>query len=105
MATHYSFDNGKFVVQDYQNAKTFSNFLPAIAGVDGKPLWAFYANIGQVMAGFGVNNKETPITPFDSANLAYMNLSTRSFRTFVKIDDILYLLSNKYPLGWLLHPE
>lgn len=90
MATHYSFDNGKFVVQDYQNAKTFSNFLPAIAGVDGKPLWAFYANIGQVMAGFGVNNKETPITPFDSANLAYMNLSTRSFRTFVKINDILY---------------
>ena len=88
--SHYSFNKDKFIVYNYQNAKTFSNFLPAIAGVDGKPLWAFYANVGQVMAGFGVNNKETPITPFDSANLAYMNLSTRSFRSFVRSDNVLY---------------
>lgn len=88
--SYYSFNKDKFIVKNYQNAKTFSNFLPAIAGVDGKPLWAFYANVGQVMAGFGVNNKETPITPFDSANLAYMNLSTRSFRTFVRVDNNLY---------------
>ena len=88
--SYYSFNKDKFIVKNYQNAKTFSNFLPAIAGVDGKPLWAFYANVGQVMAGFGVNNKETPITPFDSANLAYMNLSTRSFRTFVRVDNNIY---------------
>jgi len=88
--SNYSYKNGKFIIKDYQNAKTFSSFLPAIAGVDGKPLWAFYANVGQVMAGFGVTSKETPITPFDSATLAYMNLSTRSFRSFVRVGDKVY---------------
>lgn len=87
---NYKFENGKFVIKDYQNAKTFANFLPAISGIDGKPLWAFYANVGQAMAGFGVNNKDTPITPFDSANLAYQNLSTRSFRTFIKEDNKVF---------------
>lgn len=87
---NYYFKDGKFVIKDYQNAKTFSSFLPAIAGVKGKPLWAFYANVGQVMAGFGVTSKETPITPFDSATLAYMNLSTRSFRTIVRVDKNIY---------------
>ena len=58
-----------------------------MAGEDGKPLWAFYANVGQVMGGFGVNSKDTPITPFDSATLAYQNIPVKSFRTFIKIDD------------------
>lgn len=88
--SYYKYENDEFVIKNYQNVKTFSNFLPAIAGIDGKPLWAFYANVGQVMAGFGVNSKDTPITPFDSANLAYMNLSTRSFRTFIKVDNKVF---------------
>ena len=66
--------------------------MPAIAGEDGKPLWAFYANVGQCLGGFGVNNKETPITPFDSATLAYQNIPVKSFRTFLKIDDKDYAL-------------
>ena len=33
--SYYSFNKDKFIVKNYQNAKTFSNFLPAIAGVDG----------------------------------------------------------------------
>ena len=82
----YSFDGSTFVIQDYQHAKRFSSFLPAMAGKDGKPLWAFYANVGQCMGGFGVNNKETPITPFDSATLAYQNIPIKSFRSFLKID-------------------
>ena len=82
----YYFEGSTFVIEDYQHAKRFSSFLPAMAGNDGKPLWAFYANVGQCMGGFGVNNKETPITPFDSATLAYQNIPIKSFRTFLKID-------------------
>ena len=84
----YYFEGSTFVIEDYQHAKKFSSFLPAIAGQDGKPLWAFYANVGQCMGGFGVNNKETPITPFDSATLAYQNIPIKSFRTFLKIDGV-----------------
>ena len=84
----YYFEGSTFVIEDYQHAKRFSSFLPAMAGQDGKPLWAFYANVGQCMGGFGVNNKETPITPFDSATLAYQNIPVKSFRTFLKIDGV-----------------
>jgi hypothetical protein len=88
----YYFEGSTFVVEDYQHAKRFSSFLPAIAGKDGKPLWAFYASVGQCMGGFGVNNKETPITPFDSATLAYQNIPIKSFRTFLKIDGVNHAL-------------
>lgn len=85
----YSYHGDNFVVEDFQKAKTFASFLPAVAGVDGKPLWAFYANVGQCMGGFGVTSKETPITPFDSANLAYSNIPVKGFRTFIKEDGVL----------------
>ncbi len=88
----YYFEGSTFVIEDYQHAKRFSSFLPAMAGRDGKPLWAFYANVGQCMGGFGINNKETPITPFDSATLAYQNIPVKSFRTFLKIDAKDYAL-------------
>lgn len=81
---NYSYHGNRFVIEDFQKAKTFASFLPAVAGVDGKPLWAFYANVGQAMGGFGVTSKETPITPFDSANLAYGNIPVKGFRTFLK---------------------
>ncbi len=83
----YYFKGNTFIIEDFQNAKTFSSFFPAVSGIDGKPLWAFYCNRGQAMSSFGVNSKATPIIPFDSANLAYQNISTKSFRTFVKIND------------------
>ena len=88
----YYFEGSTFVIEDYQHAKKFSSFLPAMAGKDGKPLWAFYANVGQCMGGFGVNNKETPITPFDSATLAYQNIPVKYFRTFLKIDGVNHAL-------------
>ena len=53
--SNYEFKDGKFIIRDFQRAKTFASFLPAVAGVDGKPMWAFYANVGQAMGGFGVN--------------------------------------------------
>ena len=86
----YYFKGTTFVVEDFQKAKRFCSFFPAIAGVDGKPLWAFYANVGQCMGGFGVGSKDTPITPFDSATLAYQNIPLRSFRTFLRVDSKNY---------------
>lgn len=86
----YYFQDETFVIEDFQSAKTFASFLPAVAGEKGKPVWAFYANVGQAMGGFGVDNKDTPITPFDSANLAYQNIALKSFRTFIKINGKLY---------------
>ena len=83
---NYRYEAGRFVIRDYQNQKTFASFLPALAGEQGKPLWAFYANVGQAMGGFGISSKETPITPFDSANLAYANIPLKGFRTFAKVD-------------------
>lgn len=82
----YSFQGERFLIEDFSSAKTFASFLPAVAGKDGKPLWAFYANVGQAMGGFGVDSKDTPITPFDSANLAYSNIPVKGFRTLLKIN-------------------
>lgn len=83
----YYFKDSSFIIEDYLNSSLFSSFLPAVSGVKGKPLWAFYANRGQCMAGFGVDSKDTPITPFDSANLCYQNIALKSFRTFLKINE------------------
>lgn len=86
----YRFEGNTFVIEDFQKAKRFCSFFPAIAGVDGKPMWAFYANVGQCMGGFGVGSKDTPLTPFDSATLAYQNIPLKSFRTFLNVDSKRY---------------
>ena len=99
----YYFEGSTFVIEDYQHAKRFSSFLPAMAGQDGKPLWAFYANVGQCMGGFGVNNKETPITPFDSATLAYQNIPVKSlvYGDKTKISQVIYnLINNDININW-----
>lgn len=83
----YYYSGRDFVIEDFQRAKPFSSFLPAIAGKKGKPIWAFYCSRGQAFAGFGVDSKETPITPFDSANSAYQNIALKGFRTFVRFQN------------------
>lgn len=87
----YYFQDDNFIIEDYLHASKFSSFLPGVAGIKGKPLWAFYNNRGQCMAGFGVTDKDTPITPFDSAELCYQNIALKSFRTFIKINDSKYI--------------
>ncbi len=82
----YFYKNDILHIEDYQNKKKFSSFLPGIGGVNGKPMWTFYANIGQCISGFGVESKEYPITPFDSAFNAYKNIPTQSFVTFIKVN-------------------
>ena len=64
--SNYQFFDSKFAIKSFDKAKGFSSFLPAIAGVKGKPLWLFYTNIGQCVGGAGVDNKDTPMMPFDS---------------------------------------
>ena len=73
------------VIEDYNNSKSFSSFLPGIAGVHGVPLWAFYVNRGQGIASFGIGSKTNSILEFQSASKAYQWTSMSGFRTLIKL--------------------
>ena len=75
----------RFLLQDFSQARPFASFLPGIAGRMGVPMWVFYVNRGQAIAGFGVENKDNPIMEFEPANKAYQNTATTGFRTFLKL--------------------
>jgi hypothetical protein len=77
-------DLGRYVVEDYDAATPFSDFLPGLAGIYGKPLYAFFVNRGQGIASFGVESKDYPIMEFNSANKAYQNTPLLGFRTFIQ---------------------
>ncbi len=83
----YYYENGDFIIESYDKAKTFSSFLPGIAGLKGIPIWAFYVNRGQGIASFGIQGKNNPILEFSPANISYQNVSRNGFRTFIKIND------------------
>lgn len=72
---------------NYQKQKPFSSFLSGISGLKGIPLWAFYVNRGQLIASFGVKNKNGQIMEFFPANTAYHYVSKIGFRTFIKINN------------------
>ncbi len=80
----------KTTIKDYQRKAPFTSFLPGISGIFGKPLWTFYANRGQLMVSFGVNNKDGAIMEFFPAIAGYMYEKVNGFKTFVKIDDSFY---------------
>ena len=44
----YFDEHDRFILRDYDNGPTWSNFLPGVAGIYGKPVWGFYVNRGQV---------------------------------------------------------
>ncbi|KAL7540731.1 hypothetical protein ACHAXR_011982 [Thalassiosira sp. AJA248-18] len=73
---------GRYIIEDYDSLPTFSNFLPGVAGIYGKPVWSFYVNRGQGISSFGVKSKDFPIMEFHSANNAYQNTPLLGFRTF-----------------------
>ncbi|MGW8226986.1 MAG: hypothetical protein ACWGOY_14690, partial [Anaerolineales bacterium] len=84
--TDYSLDqDNRFVIQDFSNKRSFSSFLPGIAGKLGIPLWVFYVNRGQAIASFGVKDKDSPIMEFQPANKAYRVTPYEGFRTFIKL--------------------
>ena len=82
---YYIDSNNEFVIENYNLAGTFSNFLPGIAGLFGIPMWVFYVNRGQAVCSFGVNGKDSSIMEFLPANRAYQLVSSQGFRTFLKI--------------------
>ncbi len=82
----YYFDNNKrFVVEDYNKVRPFSNFMPGIAGLMGIPLWMYYVNRGQCVACFGTRDKDGAIMEFQPANKAYQIVNFKGFRTFIKV--------------------
>ncbi|MDO4313075.1 MAG: hypothetical protein Q4C52_08305 [Eubacteriales bacterium] len=82
---YYINENDEFIIEDYNRKKPFSSFLPAVSGLYGKPMWAYYVNRGQCMATFGVNNKDYSIMEFLPANKAYRQTAIQGFRTFLKV--------------------
>lgn len=84
---YYIDSNGEFVIENYNLAGPFSNFLPGIAGLFGIPMWAFYVNRAQCVCSFGVESKDSSIMEFLPANRAYQLVSSQGFRTFIKIKD------------------
>ncbi|PKO02999.1 MAG: cellobiose phosphorylase [Chloroflexi bacterium HGW-Chloroflexi-5] len=76
--------SGRFVLQDFQQKKVFSSFLPGIAGLKGIPMWVFYVNRGQGIAGFGVESKDHPLMEYQCAQRAYQVAAQLGFRTFLK---------------------
>ena len=81
----------QFIIENYHKQKTFSSFLPGIAGEMGVPIWAFYVNRGQGIASFGIKNKDHAIMEFNPANKSYQLTSTKGFRTFIKFIESDYI--------------
>lgn len=77
-------DNGRFVIDHYNFSKPFSNFFPGIAGLWGIPMWVFYVNRGQCIAGFGIESKDKAMMEFQPANKSYRLTALQGFRTFIK---------------------
>jgi len=74
----------RYIVRDFDSRSTFSNFLPGVAGVFGKPVWSFYVNRGQGIASFGLSSKDYPLLEFNPANKAYQLTPYIGFRTFLQ---------------------
>ncbi|MCL2276744.1 MAG: hypothetical protein FWC21_02480 [Treponema sp.] len=90
MEKSYKVNGNEFIIEDYNNTKAFASFLPAIAGLWGKPMWAYYVNRGQVISNFGVKDKDGAILEFTAANKAWRYTAAQGFRTFYKINKNFY---------------
>ncbi|MCU0104836.1 hypothetical protein N7603_04115 [Acholeplasma vituli] len=94
-----------FIQKNYQKQKPFSSFLPGIAGKKGIPLWSFYVNRGQVITSFGRRDKNGAILEFFPANAAYMYTKTIGFRTFIRVNGIIYEFFKEEGLNQHLYVE
>src|SRR3989338_7290385 len=84
MAT-YRLRHDECLIEGYSHARPFASFLPGIAGLRGLPMWVFYVNRGQAIAGFGIQDKDHPLMEFLPANKAYRTAALHGFRTFLKL--------------------
>jgi hypothetical protein len=79
------FDNlNRYIFKNYDSQTPFSDFLPGLAGIYGKPLYAFFVNRGQGIASFGIESKHYPIMEYFPADRSYQNTPLVGFRTFVQ---------------------
>ena len=78
----------RFVIQNYQQAPTFSSFLPGVAGPKGVPAWVYYNNRGQAVCSFGARDKDHAIMEFSAAHTAYQNTARTGFRTFARVNGV-----------------
>src|SRR3989338_9082616 len=84
--TKYFLDTeGRFVIENYNDAPPFTNFFPGIAGAWGIPMWVFYVNRGQCISSFGIEGKDKAILEFHPANKAYQLTGLQGFRTFIRL--------------------
>ena len=79
--SNYRYENQRFIIENYDEQKPFASFLPGVAGVNGIPMWVYYTNRGQGIAGFGIENKNGSIMDFVPANVAYRRTEQQGFRT------------------------
>jgi hypothetical protein len=86
----YVNNNDEFIIENYNNAKAFASFLPAIAGLWGKPLWVYYVNRGQAISNFGVKDKDGAMMEFVAANKAWRQTALQGFRTFYKVNGVFF---------------
>jgi hypothetical protein len=78
-------ETSSFVVEGYNWARPFSNFLPGIAGEWGVPVWVYWVSRAQAVASVGVRDKDGQILEFQSFNQAGFRVAREGFRTFLKI--------------------
>ncbi len=76
----------RFVVENYNWAKAFSDFFPGIGGKWGIPMWIYYVSRGQGICSMGVRDKDHAILEFYSFNKALQLVGQQGFRTFLKIN-------------------
>lgn len=88
--TYFDNKTKEFIFKNYHKLKPFASFLPGVAGKDGVPMWTYYVNRGQLIASFGIENKDHAILDFTPANLSYRNTQNRGFRTLIKINNKVF---------------
>ena len=76
---------GRNRLADYNHARPFANFFPAVAGLYGIPYWVMFTNRGQCISSFGLRNRAQGMLNFSAANEAYRDTSRLGFRTFLKV--------------------
>ncbi|MFQ5801611.1 MAG: hypothetical protein ACE5JQ_01780 [Candidatus Methylomirabilales bacterium] len=86
---YYLDQDHRFIVENYNWSKPFSNFFPGIGGEWGIPMWIYYVNRAQCISSIGVRDKDHAILEFYSFNKALQLIAQQGFRTFLKIDGHL----------------
>ncbi|MFC2051669.1 hypothetical protein ACFLT4_02950 [Chloroflexota bacterium] len=65
----------RFVIENYNWAKPFSNFFPGIGGKWGIPMWVFYVNRAQCISSMGLRDKDNSIVEFNSKTPSVLVIS------------------------------